>query len=848
MPGLGTSFGRGGATTTPRDLAESDCIVIMGSNFAENHPVGFKWVLKAKEKGAKVLSIDPRFTRTSALATSYTPMRSGSDIAFLGGLINYVLQNEKYFKEYVLNYTNASFIVKDTFQDTEDLEGLFSGFDADKRSYNQSLWDFERDEPVKPTGELKTLTERIAAKKLKGHPKRDETLQHPRSVFQILKKHFARYTPEMVEQICGTPKQDFIKIAETITENSGKDRTTAFCYAMGWTQHTTGTQLIRAAGILQSLLGNMGRPGGGIMALRGHSNVQGATDLSTLYNLLNGYLNTPTVKKNHDTLENYLFEETKPTGWWVNYPKYMVSLLKAMFGDAATPENQFGYDYLPKLIGNHSHYNMFEDMHKGIVKGFFALGQNPAIGGQNAKFQREALGKLDWMVVRDPFLTETATFWYKAPEVVNGEINTEDIKTEIFFFPTAVFAETDGSFTNTSRMAQWKEKAADPPGDCRSDISFTYELGKRMKELYKNSTNDRDWPIHNFTWDYEPKEEDGFKIKEPDTVAMLKEINGYYVNSGKQVEKFADLKDDGSTACGCWIYTGVFPNSETNLAASRKGDDYVSLKWGFSWPSNRHVIYNRASADPAGRPWSDRKKYVWWDGTKWTGLDVPDFVVTKAPDSKAKPDGIGMDYLSGTDPFIMNPDGVIQLYGPLADGPLPTHYEPVDAPVGNKLYPKYPHNPAAIYYKNIPHNEVHGVGNPKYPHIMTTYRVTEHHLSGAMSRWLPWLAEIMPEVFLEISPELARSLGIQNGDWVTIETARSKAEAKALVTKRMRPFHIDGKVVHQVGMPIHWGYAGIATGSASNELTAIVGDPNANIHESKAFTCNVRKGRIKEGV
>lgn len=828
---------------------ESDCIVIMGSNFAENHPVGFRWVIKAREKGAKVIHVDPRFTRTSAMATDYIPMRSGADIAVLGGLINYVITNEKYFKEYVVNYTNAPFIVREDFKDTEDLDGLFSGFDPVKKTYDQTTWDFEREEVKLPAAEPKTLTDKVAYAKKVGRPKMDMTMQHPRSVFQILKRHYARYTPEKVEELSGIPKDKFLWLAETLVKNSGRERTSAFCYAMGWTQHTVGVQMIRTGGILQSLLGNMGRPGGGILALRGHANVQGATDLPTLWDTLPGYLQMPIITKKHDTLTDFLKTETKPTGWWVNTPKYMVSLLKAWFGDAATPENDFGYNYLPKRVKNHSHYNMFKDMYEGKVKGFFSMGQNPAAGGQNATFHRKAMAKLDWMVVRDPFLTETATFWYQAPEVVNGEVKMEDIKTEVFYFPTAVFAETDGSFTNTNRMAQWKEKAADAPGDCRSDSLFTYDLGIMLKKLYKDSTLDRDWPIKNLTWEhYAPNPNDGWKVHEPNTEAVLKEINGYYTKDGSHVKGFADLKDDGSTAAGCWIYTGIFPDEKTNKAAARKGDDYLSLGWGYCWPSNRHILYNRASADPEGRPWSQRKALVWWDEAqkKWTGKDVPDFVATKAPNTKAKDEGIGMDFHSGSEPFIMHPDGRVQIFGALADGPLPTHYEPVDTPVKNTLY-KQEHNPAAVYFE-IDKNKVHGTGNPKYPYVMTTYRLTEHHLSGPMTRWLPWLAELQPEAFLEISEELAKELGIKNTDWVTIETERGKAEAKALVTRRLRPLKMGNQVVHEVGMPIHWGYAGLAKGSSVNELTLMVGDPNVTIHESKAFTVNVKKGRIKQGV
>lgn len=823
--------------------------MIMGSNFAENHPVGFRYVLRARDKGAKVIHVDPRFTRTSAMATHYVPMRSGTDIAFLGGLISYLIENEKYFKDYVLNYTNASFIVKEEYADTEDLDGLFSGFNPQTGTYDTASWDFEREEPVKPDREPQTLTEKIAFEKLLGKPKRDETLTHPRTVFQIIRRHFARYTPDMVEKICGTPKDKFLEVAELLAETANPDKTSAFCYAMGWTQHTYGVQCIRAGAILNALLGSTGRPGGGILALRGHANVQGATDNPTLYHLLPGYLNAPSALKNHDTLENYLKTETKPTGWWVNTPKYMISLLKAWFGEAATAENDYGYDYLPKMLGNHSHYRMFEDAYKGIVKGMIVAGQNPAVGGQNARFHRKALANLDWLVVRDPFLIETATFWYLAPEVKNGEVKPEEIKTEVFYLPSAVYAETEGSFTNTSRLIQKKEKAADPPGDCRSDLWFTYELGKRLKELYKDSTDPKDWPIQNLTWDYEPEPDDRFKIHEPSEYKIHKEINGYNTVTGEHVAGFAQLQDDGTTACGNWIYSGMMPDPETNLTASRNGDDYVSLGWGFAWPANRRVLYNRASAKPDGTPWSERKKYIWWDEKeqKWTGLDIPDFAATKAPDTPAQVAGIGLDAHSGADPFIMQPDGVIQLFAPLVDGPLPTHYEPPDSPVENLLYPKHPNNPAALYFPDIPENELHGLNNSDFPYVITTYRVTEHHLSGAMTRWLPWLAELMPELFLEISPELAQELGIQSKDYVTVETKRGKVEARALVTRRMRPLKIGDRVVHQVGMPIHFGYAGIVTGSVPNELTAIVADPNVTIHSSKAFTCNIKKGRLPQG-
>ncbi|UTR13061.1 formate dehydrogenase-N subunit alpha [Evansella sp. LMS18] len=850
---MGTSYGRGGATSTARDLQDADCIVIMGSNFAENHPVGFRFVLRARDKGAKVLHIDPRFTRTSAMSSDYVPMRSGTDIAFIGALINYVIQNDKFFKEYVVNYTNAPFIVKEEYKDTEDLEGIFSGFDPDKKAYDNASWAYEREDPVEPEGEPANLSERLAREKLAGRPKRDETLQHPRSVFQLMKKHYSRYTPEMVEEICGTSKEEFLMVAKTVTANSNAERTTTFCYAMGWTQHTYGVQTIRSGAILQGLLGNMGRPGGGILALRGHANVQGATDLSTLWNSLPGYLDMPAKGAAHDTLEDFLRDKMRPTSFWQNYPKYLVSILKAWYGDAATPANDFAYEALPKTLGNHSHYKMFEDAYNGIIKGMMVIGQNPAVGGQNASFHRKALGKLDWLVVKDPFLIETATFWYEAPEVKNGSVKAEDIGTEVFYMPSTVFAETEGSFTNTSRLLQTKEKAADPPGDCRSDLWFTYELGKRLKELYKDSNAKRDWGFNHLTWDYEPDVNPRFKIQEPSEHKIVKEINGYDVATGAPVGGFGDLQDDGSTACGCWIYSGVLPEESLNRAANREGDDYQYLNWGFAWPANRRNLYNRASARPDGKPWSERKKYIWWDAAKeeWTGYDVPDFAATKAPDTPAVPGGVGLAAQSGKDPFLMNPDGVIQLFAPagLADGPLPTHYEPPDTPVSkNILYPDQTFSPTAVIFEHLPNNKVHGANNSNYPFVITTYRVTEHHLSGAMTRWLPWLAELMPELFLEISPELASELGVQSKDFVTVETGRGKIEARALVTKRMRPLKVEGKMVHTVGMPIHWGYSGVATGSVPNDLSAIVADPNVYIHSSKAFTCNVKKGRLPGGV
>jgi formate dehydrogenase major subunit len=838
--------------------------MIMGSNMAECHPVAFRWPMQAKEQGAKLMHVDPRFTRTSAMCDIHAPIRAGSDIAFLGGLVNYVINSERwnsdpFFKEYVVNYTNAATLINPEYQDAEELEGIFSGLDTEKRMYDPATWTYQREEgsgTTEPAGERDSYDDAIKAK-LPKVAKSDPSLEDPQSVFQIVKRHYARYTPEMVERVTGCPQEKFIRVAETLLENSGRERTSAIVYAVGWTQHTVGVQFIRTAGILQALLGNIGRPGGGILALRGHATIQGSTDIPTLYHSWSGYLGAADARKQHDTLKDYLVTETPATSYWYNFPKFTISLLKAWFGDAATEENDYGYDYLPKITGDHSHMPTFVLMYEGGIKGFLVIGQNPAVGGQNAEYQRQALAKLEWMVVRDYFETETAAFW-KRPGV-----DPTTIDTEVFFLPGGTPAEGDGTFTNTQRLLQKHDKAADPPGDARSDLWFTYHLGRRLKDLYRDSQNPHDWPIQNLLWDYMNQEEnERWNIKdEPSADMVLKEVNGYTWADKKLVKGFADLKDDGSTVCGCWIYSGVYPEEGKNLAASRIADDWVSPEWGFAWPANRHIMYNRASADPAGNPWSERKKYTYWDPEKDTGQqdadgnpiigswvnaggDAIDFPPTKKPDTPANEEGFGLDTHSGTSPAIMKPDGKFWLFAPsgTVDGPLPTHYEPYESPVVNPVY-KQQRNPVAKIWevRGNPYHEMEDAG--KYPIVVSTYRLTEHYLSGVMSRWLPWLAELMPELFCEMSPEFAAEIGVQNGDWVTLESARGEVEARALVTRRMQPFTIDGKTVHQVGLPWHWGYQGLARGDVSNDISALVADPNVSIHEGKVFSCNVRPGR-----
>jgi len=852
VPGLGTSFGRGGATTAPSDLLNSDAILIMGSNMAENHPVGFQWVVEARERGTQVIHVDPRFSRTSAMANIWAPLRSGSDILFLGGLIHYVLENGKDFREYVIHYTNASFILPEDFKDTEDLGGVFSGWDAKNKKYDASSWLYEgcaeggkavARHNAPHSGHCKygagTAADLIDCK-------RDLTLDHPRCVYQVLKRHFARYTPELVERFCGVSQARFLKIADTFCSASGPEKTGAICYALGWTQQSKGPQIIRAAAILQLLLGNMGRPGGGILALRGHASIQGSTDIPTLYDILPGYLPMPNLGLDSQSLADYVAKHRDKTGWWWNFDKYIVSLLKAYYGEAGSRENEWGFNWLPRVIGDHSHQGYFLEMLDGKIEGLFVMGQNPAVAGPNSRVERKALAKLKWLVVRDLVELETASFWQDSPEVERGELKPEEIGTEVFLLPAAGHAEKDGCFTNTQRLLQWHQKAVDPPGDARSETWFMYHLGRRLKEKAKQDPRPRNAGLNALTWDYSLEG----KLQEPSVEEILQEINGYTVADRRLVSGFGELKADGSTACGCWIYSGVFPRPDENRANQRCSRDLLGHGWGFAWPADRRILYNRASARPDGRPWSERKKLVWWDENKkeWTGLDVPDFTRTKAPDYQPPNNACGDDALAGDKPFILHPDGTGWIWAPkgLADGPLPTHYESLESPVCNPLYPGQQSNPAALKEERS-ENQYASSPDERFPYVMSTYRLTEHHTSGAMSRMLPHLAELQPEFFCEISPELAAERGVENGGWVTIMTPRGIVEARALVTPRMWPLLINGKMVHQIGVPYHWGYRGLVKGDSANDLVAISEEPNVRIMEAKGILCNLSPGRRAQG-
>lgn len=836
---------------------------------AECHPVGFQWVMEAKARGATLVHIDPRFTRTSALADLHVPLRAGSDIALLGGIINYVLRNEKYFADYVRAYTNAPVILKEGFEDTEDLDGVFSGLDTEHRIYDPHTWQYEGLEVQASAGERdQQYEERSRAASVQeasrgeahgsggaaippGIPERDDTMTHPRCVLQVLKRHFARYTPDMVEQICGIPQDTFQQVCELLTENSGRDRTSAFVYSVGWTQHTVGVQYIRTASILQALLGNIGRPGGGILALRGHASIQGSTDIPTLFDLLPGYLPMPHAHSNED-LDTYVRAEETARGYWANMRAYMVSLLKAYWGPAATPDNDFCFGYLPRLTGSHSTYETVMAMLAGNCKGYFLYGENPAVGSANTRLQRLGMAKLDWQVVLDFSLTESATWWKDGPEIETGEMRTEDIGTEVFFMPAAAHTEKSGSFTNTQRLLQWHHQAAEPEGDARSDLWFTYHLGRKIREKLAGSTDEMDRPILDLTWDYPTSGE----IAEPDAEAVLAEINGWGAD-GKPLSAYTQLAADGSTACGCWIYCGVYAGA-VNQAARRKpaGEmDWIANEWGWAWPANRRILYNRASADPDGKPWSDRKALVWWDeaSAKWSGHDIADFVAGKSPHYRPPEEATGPDGLSGIDPFIMQADGKAWLFAPagLVDGPLPAHYEPQDSPFRNLLYGQQRNPVRQVLAFKHPDNRLQPSGSEPgagvYPYVATTYRLTEHHTAGGMSRWLPYLSELQPEFFCEISPELAAERGLEHLGWATIITARNAIEARVLVTERMTPLTVAGRRLHQVGLPYHWGPNGYSTGDAANELPAVSLDPNVHIQEVKAFACDIRPGRRPRG-
>jgi formate dehydrogenase major subunit len=825
---LAATFGRGAMTNGWVDIKNADVVLCMGGNPAENHPCGFKWAIEARRtRNAKIVAVDPRFTRTAAVADLYSPLRAGTDIAYLLGIIRYAIETKRYHEDYVKLHTNASYVVSEKYAFND---GLFSGFDGEKKVYDKAAWGYEADP--------KTKTYFV-----------DETLENPRCIFQLLKAHVDRYTPETVEKICGVPKETFLKVAEMVTSTGTAARVGTILYALGWTQHSTGVQIIRAGAMLQLLLGNVGRPGGGVNALRGHSNIQGATDMGGTFDILAGYLKTPSSSV--PTLKDYL-ETNTPTvlgkiawasmNYWQNYPKFVVSYLKAVYGAKATKENDFGYAWLPRIDGNYSWLWMFDDAYRGSSmrvggkepgpEGLLTFGMNPVATGPNSPKMVAALSKMQWVVAVENVETETAQFW-KAPKEYGGA-DASKIQTEVFLLPAGNFAEKDGSFTNSARWAQWKWKALDPPGQAKPDQEILARLVLAVKDLYKKEGGVYPEQVLNVAWSYA-------NPANPDLTEVLKEINGKAVTdipdpkdktkllktAGQQLDGFGQLQDDGSTMCGNWLYSGAFTEAG-NMTQRRNNADPLGLgmfhQWAFSWPANRRVMYNRASADKDGNPWDPTRVGIKWNGEKWIG-DVPDI----KPDSK--PGEFGA--------FIMNPEGVGRLYaGSLNDGPFPEHYEAVEAPVDNFLHKTVGSNPVATLFKSD--KDQYGTKD-KYPVVCTTYRLTEHFHYWTQHN--PKLNMLQPDFFFEIPEEMGKELNVANLGKIKVSSARGEITAVALVTRRLKPLKVDGKNVWQIGMPIHWGFAGNPghTGPLANFLTPSAVDPNTWTPEYKAFLVKVEK-------
>jgi formate dehydrogenase major subunit len=804
VPALGVSFGRGAMTNHSIDFRNADVILVQGGNPAEQHPLTFRWILEAKERGAKLIVVDPRFNRTASKADIYAQIRPGTDIAFMGGLIRYILENKRYDEFYVKHYTNAPFLVNPDFKTATELDGLFSGYDPEKRQYDTGSWSYQVDE--------------------NGMVKKDMSLTDPHTVFQLLRKQYERYTPELVSKITGIPVEKLLAIYGLYSSTGRPDRAGTITYAMGATQHTYGTQHIRTYAIVQLLLGNIGIPGGGINALRGHSNVQGSTDFALLYQDLPGYLGIPTGDK--PTLKDWL-ESRVPkannapsANWWQNYPKYFVSLLKAWW-PKVDPET--AYAFLPKLSphkggvpdksADYSHYAIFHAILEGRIKGLIAIGQNPASSAANVNLVWKALDNLKWLVVVDPMETETAAHW-KRPGV-----DPKAIQTEAFLLPSAVWAEKSGSITNTGRWAQWYDKVLDPPGEAKDELWILTELVQRLKKMYAEEGGPNKEAILELSW---------WERSEKMSEEVAKEYNGYDLTTGKLMARFADLRDDGTTACGNWLYCGAF-TEEGNKMARRDPRDTHPLglglfhNWAYSWPANRRILYNRASTDLTGQPRNPDKWLVRWNPKeeKWEG-DVPDGT---APPEKALP-------------FIMLPEGVGRLFAAqLRDGPFPEHYEPWESALANLISGQDKNPVCKVWVSDL---DVYG-SPEEYPIVATTYRLTEHWHTGMMSRNVPWLLELQPDPFVEMDVELAKSLGIKNGDWVRIKSARGEMRAVALVTPRILPVKVGDKTLHQVGIAIHWGYQGGNPGENVNQLTPQALDPNTFIQETKAFLVRIER-------
>lgn len=814
---LASTFGRGAMTNSWVDIKNADFILVMGGNAAEAHPVGFRWAIEAKkQRGAKLVVVDPRFNRTASVADLYAPIRAGSDIVFLGGVINWLIANDKIHWDYVKAFTNAEVIVGEGYGFDE---GLFSGYDAEKGKYDRGSWSYELDG--------------------KGEVKTDPTLQNPRCVWNLMKAHYARYTPDVVTDLTGTPKDDFLKICAMLGETAVPDKVGTVLYALGWTQHTTGAQNIRTMAMIQLLLGNIGMPGGGVNALRGHSNIQGLSDLGLLSTSLPGYLTLPS-EKDHPDYASYITKTTPKSqrehqlNYWGNTPKFFVSLMKWFWGDKATKDNNWGYDWLPKWDKMYDVLQIMEMMYQGQINGFIVQGFNPMGSFPDANKVTEAFSKLKYMVIIDPITTETSTFWQNHGEMHN--VDPAKIQTEVFRLPSTCFAEEDGAIVNSARWLQWHFKGAEPPGEAKSDQEILGEIFVALRELYRKEGGKVVEPILNVAWNYRDP-----KGPTPEELAM--ELNGraladipdpvdktkLLAKKGEQLAGFAALQDDGSTMCACWIFSGCWTQAGNQMSRRDNTDTGLGNTpgWAWAWPANRRILYNRASCDVAGKPWDASRNLISWNGARWAGGDVPDFKVDSPPS-----DGMG--------PFIMNPEGYGRLFSvdKLVDGPFPEHYEPMETPLGtNPLHPKVVNSPAVRIFKS----DRDRLGkHTEFPYVGTTYRLTEHFQFWTKSVRLNAIAQ--PEQFVEISEVLAKEKGIVAGDWVKVSSNRGYIRAKAVVTKRMKPLTVNKQTVHQIGIPLHWGWETVAKkGYLTNALSPAVGDCNTQTPEYKAFLVNLEK-------
>ena len=801
-------------TNSWTDIKNTDLVVVMGGNAAEAHPCGFKWVTEAKHhRGAKLIVVDPRFTRTASVSDYYAPIRPGTDIVFLMALIRHMIENDKVQWDYVRNYTNAAYVVRDDFGWSD---GLFSGYDEEKRDYDKKSWDYVIGDD--------------------GFAVTDPTLANPRCVWQLLRAHVDAYTPELVERVCGTPADRFLKVAEMIGECSSPTKTMTSMYALGWTQHSKGAQNIRGMAMLQLILGNIGVRGGGMNALRGHSNIQGLTDIGLMSNLIPGYLNIPTEQEPDwaTYMKSRAFKPLRPgqTSYWQNYPKFMVSFMKSMWGDAATVENDWAYHYLPKLdVPAYDVLRIFEMMDQGRCNIYFCQGFNGLLAFPDRGKVTRALSKLKLLVTIDPLETETSRFWENHGE--HNDVDSAAIQTEVLQLPSSCFAEDEGALVNSGRWLQWHWPGAEPPGEAKLDTWIMAQVFLRVRDLYLKEGGVFPDPIVNLTWNYAD-------ANEPSPEELAKEMNGRalsdladpadasktLVKAGQQVLNFSQLRDDGSTACGCWIYSGSWNENGNNMARRDNSDPDSTgafANWTWSWPLNRRILYNRASSDLDGNPWDDSRRLVWWDGAKWTGYDVPDIAPT------AKPGEVG--------PFIMNQEGVSRLFsrGLMRDGPFPTHMEPFESPMANVFNPAMRGNPVARVFES----DVARLGDStEFPFVATSYRLTEHFHYWTKHNVVN--AALQPEFFVEISEQLAAEKGIAKGGRVRVWSKRGEVWAKALVTKRIKPLICDGKPVHVVGIPLHWGFVGAARkGWGPNSLTPFIGDANVETPEFKAFLVNI---------